>query len=395
MAFKLDPALRPYATDRQWEILEAWEREGSQEKAADAIGINRKAPSKTWHAVRRKAAKKGYAPESNMVHPVPDGFKLARHSQYYDKEGNPANKWVIATPDRERQEELFEAMVKGISDEIPREHAVPSDGVFMEDLMTVYPVGDHHLGMLSWARETDYDWDLQIGEEVLQKATDYLVECAPSSTTALIPFLGDFMHYDNFDTVTPTSKNQLDSDTRFSKLVEASIRSMRYLIGAALVKHQHVYVIVEFGNHDKASSIWLRNMMRVAFENEPRVTVDPSPKHFHYHRFGRNLIGTHHGDGVKMQNLPLLMATDRPEDWGQTDFRYWLTGHIHHSKTQAAISAQDFSGCMVESFRVLAPQDAWAHENGYRAWQDMKSIIIHKQYGEVSRNTVNMRMFDE
>ena len=53
---------------------------------------------------------------------------------------------------------------------------------------------------------------------------------------------------------------------------------------------------------------------------------------------------------------------------------------------------KDFTGCKVESFRILAPKDAWAAEKGYRAQQDMKAIILHKDYGEVARHIVNPEM---
>ena len=33
MTFKLDPNLREFATDRQWELLQAWEEHGSSRKA--------------------------------------------------------------------------------------------------------------------------------------------------------------------------------------------------------------------------------------------------------------------------------------------------------------------------------------------------------------------------
>ena len=96
-----------------------------------------------------------------------------------------------------------------------------------------------------------------------------------------------------------------------------------------------------------------------------------------------------------MATLPLIMAGDRPEDWGKTIYRYFWTGHVHHSKVQPAVSSQDFTGCVVESFRVLPPNDAWAHQKGYRAYRDMKAVVFHEDYGEVARHTVNPRMLGE
>ena len=74
---------------------------------------------------------------------------------------------------------------------------------------------------------------------------------------------------------------------------------------------------------------------------------------------------------------------------GTLRYRYWLTGHIHTQKQF------EFPGCLVESFRVLAPQDAWASNKGYRSGRDMKAIVYHIDFGEVSRVTVNPEMFRE
>ena len=80
------------------------------------------------------------------------------------------------------------------------------------------------------------------------------------------------------------------------------------------------------------------------------------------------------------------MAQDRAEDWGETTHRAWWTGHIHHE------TAKDFIGVKVESFRILAPEDAWASGQGYRSISDQKAIILHSDHGEVSRHTVNPAM---
>jgi hypothetical protein len=392
--FTLDTALREYCTPRQLELLEAWETHGSQRKAADALGTSKNVFPQALAAATGRAAQRGYSPDHDYTRPVPDGYKVRGVSTYYDKEGEAKGQWVKSERDKDRQAEMFEAMVAGLSDTLPR--VTPIEPVELDrsgDLMACYPVGDHHLGMLSWDKETGDDWDLKIAENMLNKATDHLVAASPNAASALVVFLGDFMHYDSFEPVTPSSRNQLDADGRFPKMVRVAIRTMRYLIDAALMKHGRVHVIIEIGNHDLSSSIWLMEAMRCIYENEPRVSLDTSPMHFHYHQFGKNLIGVHHGHGTKMAQLPLTMAADRPKEWGETTHRIWLTGHVHHSKTQAAIGAQDFSGCSVETFRILAPADAWAHQKAYRAQRDMKSIIFHREYGEVARNTVNPEMF--
>jgi len=394
MAFKLDEGLRPYATDAQWAKLKAVEEHGSERKAAEILGIHKKAFSVTKATVLKKAAIHGYAPDFDMVHPVPDGYRVRGVSTLYDMQTGAAKvQWVKTREDSERQEAIIREMAEAMAETLPRVKPTAGPKQASADLMACYPVGDHHFGQLSWDKETGADYDLDIAERLLTVCSQHLIETAPSCKQATIALLGDLVHYDGFESVTPTNRNQLDSDTRFPKMVRVAIRSVRRMIESALRRHQTVRVIIEIGNHDLATSICLMECLANVYENEPRVTVDTSPMHFHYFDFGKCLVGMHHGHGVKMQALPLIMATDRPAEWGRTKYRYWWTGHIHHSKTQAATSAQDFSGCTVESFRVLCPPDAWAAQKGYRPIRDQKAIILHREFGEVARHTVSPAMF--
>lgn len=384
-----DPKLREYATDRQWELLTAMWEHGGIKPAARALECDPQNIRRARAIVLKKAAQHGYAPDHDMIHPVPDGFKLKGTSTLYDAiTGEKKIQWVKTTADWQRQQEIMMEIAAELAADLPRlEPTPPPQTVLDNDLLVAYPVGDLHLGMLSWAKETGADWDLVIGEQAIVNAADYLVGNAPPAAHGLCVFLGDFMHYDSMEPTTPTSRNMLDSDGRFPKMVRVAIRCMRYLIERAAKKHAHVHVIIEVGNHDLASSIFLMECMRNVYENEPRITIDTAPRHFHYHRFGKNLIGVHHGHGVKMPQLPLLMAADRPDDWGQTTHRYWWTGHVHHDQ------AKDYVGVIVESFAVLGPEDAYAANKGYRSKRSMKAIVLHKEYGEVSRYTVSPDMF--
>lgn len=283
-------------------------------------------------------------------------------------------------------QEALEEAVEALKAELPRYKPIKAPRACDESLMVQYPVGDHHMGMLAWEEEVGRDYDLEISERLLVGAFKYLIDHAPAAKIGLLTFLGDFLHYDGFDSVTPTSKHQLDTDSRFPKIVRAAIRSIRTSINLALAKHEKVHVILEGGNHDPATTIWLMELLACVYENEPRVTIDTSPSRYHYYRFGENLLGTHHGDKAKPDKLPGIMACDRKEDWGQTTYRYFWTCHLHKD------AVVDCNGCRVETVRILAGQDAYAHQLGYRTPSDMKAIVYHKEFGEVSRNIVNPRM---
>ncbi len=318
---------------------------------------------------------------------MPEGFRVKGVSTYYGKDGEKRGQWVKSAVDHEQQLSMFQATVEAFADTLPRVAEIAGPDKTTDDVMTFYPVGDHHMGLLVWGEEVgkpgEADYDLEISEHILTAATRYLMKSAPASKRAALVFLGDFLHYDGIAPVTPTSGNILDTDTRFSKMVSAAVRVMRSMIEQAAKKHEEVDVIVEVGNHDLSSSIFIMEVLSNVYENNPRIKINRHPGHYHYLEFGENLVGTHHGHGAKLPELPLIMAVDQPEAWGRCKHRFMWTGHVHHSEVKDVKSVQ------VESFRVLAPGDAYAHNKGYRSKQDMKAIVLHKKYGEVARFSVN------
>ncbi|CAB4199667.1 hypothetical protein UFOVP1339_5 [uncultured Caudovirales phage] len=414
-----DENLKQYASPDQWAAYEAHCLTGTTGKAARHLGKARTTVQQQLKLLNEKALRGGYVPpgykiakvstttnadgdiksqsiqvkekgahDRDVMH-VPNPRNIIKTSTYYGVDRSVTGQWVQEKPQDVEREKLWEIFAKELSATVERvDPMMLRDQFYNTDLLACYLVGDHHHGMLAWGEETGGDdYDLTISESILRDASTYLIKSVPACDTALITFLGDFFHYDGMVPVTPTSGNVLDADSRFPKMVRAGIRSMRHMITAGLEHHRNVHVIVEIGNHDLSSSIFLMECLNNIYENEPRVTIDVSPSHYHYYEFGNSLIGTHHGHGSKMEKLPSIMACDRPEAWGRTRHRYWWTGHIH-SRT-----AHDFPGCSVESLRILAPPDAWAAQKGYRSIRDMKAIVIHKQHGEVARHTANPGMF--
>lgn len=297
----------------------------------------------------------------------------------------PVLQWVkTRATEQDRYDAMLEAL-ESLADEW-RGKADPVDpqSISDDDLLCVYPMGDPHLGMYAWAAETGADFDLEIAEDHLVSAVDHLVGLAPSATEALIINLGDFFHTDNNSNRTTRSNNALDVDTRWAKVLSVGIRTMRRCIDRALERHQRVRVINEIGNHDDHSAVMLSLALAQFYEREPRVAIDTSPDQFHWHRFGRCLIGTTHGHMTKPEQLMGVMANDRAEDWGETLYRYFYCGHVHHD------SLRELPGLYVETFRTLATRDKWTHGSGYRSGQDMKLDILHRKYGRINRHIVGI-----
>lgn len=275
--------------------------------------------------------------------------------------------------------------VEGIADKLPREPVIPApDSSGGAELLAVYPMGDPHLGMYAWEPEAGENFDLEIAERHLLGAVDRLVSLAPAAEAALILNLGDFFHADNASARTTRSHASLDVDGRWSKVLAVGVRVLCRVIERALERHARVTLRNEIGNHDDHTSIALSIALEHHYHDNPRVTVDTSPAKFWYYRFGDCLLATTHGDTCKLAQLPGIMAVDRREDWGQTEHRRWYTGHVHHE------SVKEFPGVVVETFRTLAPRDAWHAAQGYRSGRDMRLDIWHAKKGLINRHILGI-----
>lgn len=375
-----------YATSIQAKYIDAYIQLKSYRQVAKQFHVNEKTVRDAIKGVKLKAALQGYSPEHDMTKAVPDGFMVKGVSTYYDDEGKPKGQWVKSSADKVRQQEILKEAIEAMAEDLPKVEPRKGRLEVNEKLMAVYPIGDLHVGMLSWPEETGDEWDLKLAEEIQCSAMAKLVELSPACEWATIINLGDWFHYDNLEGVTARSGHHLDTDGRYAKMARIGVKIMRQCIESALDKHAKVRVINVIGNHDDTSSMMLSICLANIYEKEPRVIVDTSPSAFQYFRHGKVLVGCHHGHSTKPAALAGVMATDRSKDWGETEYRYWYIGHVHHQ------SVKDFAGCTVESFRTLAAKDAYSHWGGYRAPRDMKSIILHSEYGEVSRNTMNIGM---
>lgn len=253
-----------------------------------------------------------------------------------------------------------------------------------EDLLTVYPLADAHVGMMAWGRETGEDYDTNLATA---RITDWIGRCvaaSPASGTALILDVGDLMHADDQTNQTPASKHNLDVDTRYYRTIEVTIAALAASVQMALQKHAKVIVRILPGNHNPHSYMAIMFALAERYREEPRVTIQKVPGEFFMMEFGKVMITAHHGDKAKADRLVHFIADQYAEAWGRTKHRYLFTGHLHHHKSQ------DIGGVTWEQLRAVTARDAYAVSHAYTARAQLQAITLHRDRGEVQRVKVGM-----
>lgn len=366
----------------------------NKQHAADALGIPRNTfKNRIEVAMRRgivtseqqQEALHGWSPDHDMTHVVPKPFVVRGHSTLY-KDGKVALQWVKTKLSDKLLEDGLRAAVEALAETIPRAIPVASPTMCISQLCNQYTFTDTHIGMHAWDKQTGADWDLLIAERTLKSAFDYLISASAPAQTGIILNLGDLIHFDSLTPVTPTNGHILDADSRYSKVVKVAIRVLRYLVDKALTRHERIIVVMAEGNHDPASSVWLRHLFGLLYENESRVSIVDNETPYIVHQHGKTMLCYHHGHLAKKDALPILFAAQYPAIWGITTKRYCHTGHYHHS------DEKEHSGMIVKQHPTLAARDAYAARGGWISERRIEAITYHSEYGEVGTITCTPEM---
>jgi hypothetical protein len=234
-----------------------------------------------------------------------------------------------------------------------------------EPYLAVFGLFDVHFGKLCWAAETGSNYDLKIAETIFRNAVADLIAESSNRQIAkiVLPIGNDWLHIDNRDSKT-TSGTPQDVDGRFSKVFAAAklaaLWAVEILAGVAPVQVEWVP-----GNHDRTLSECLCHVVDAYFHRSDRVEVNAAPTSRKYFHWGCNLLGFAHGDEIKPENLPNLMATENPSAWAGSTCREWLIGHMHRSRQWVTKPVDTHQGTTVRVLRSLAGTDAWHFSRGY------------------------------
>jgi hypothetical protein len=369
-------------TDRQ-RLVVSLRRDGlSAREVGEQVGVHERNVMAMCSRIKARAAKQGHSPEHDMVHTVPKGFSVKGVSTYYNDDGQPVGQWVKSQADTQALfEQALEDFKQGLVEDVQGKAKPvdkPTDNKD-KNLAACYLIGDHHLGLRAWNKETGQDdYDIGISCKLLFNAVDTLTHASKHAHTGILVNLGDFFHANNIKNETG-SGTPLDVDGRAGMVIEAAGRLYKRLITRMLESHKEVWIINVRGNHDPDAALWLNAMIKMYYENEPRVKVFDNYNKFINFTWGDNLVVMHHGDKINVQRIYETITRVLAKEWGESKHRFAWTGHIHHKQ------AHEIGGLHHESWNVLPPPDAWHAASGYGSSRSMTAVLLHKTFGEHSR----------
>lgn len=232
---------------------------------------------------------------------------------------------------------------------------------------------DVHLGKYCWGKHTGESYDNDIAATVfMQAGYDLLKRTSHLNIDHIvIPIGHDFFQVDNWIGATTAGTIVESTDTRFSKTFQIGADSFVFLIDECL-KVAPVELLWVPGNHDMSTSFYLTQVINAYYHANKHVQVDSQFSTGHkgrkYRRFGVTFLGYVHGgqrDCPKDRDLPLLMATEEPDQWAASTDRAWRLGHLHTKRTSVVPVGDIFNGVRVERIPSLSATDAWHYDNGF------------------------------
>ena len=254
-------------------------------------------------------------------------------------------------------------------------------------LLVINPA-DIHIGKYASEIETNQEYNCKIAVNRVIEGVSGLIEKAKGFPIERVLFCigNDVLHIDNVYSTTTKGTYQ-DTDKKWWEHYEIAL-TLYVRCVEMLRKIGPVDIVHSMSNHDYQSGFHLAHTLQSWFRKAKDITFDISVAHRKYYKYGTNLLGIEHGDGAKMDNLPLLMAQENPSDWAQTTHRYWYLHHLHHKIKHKWRDGKDFIGVTVEYMRSPSSADSWHSRKGFTGAPLACEGFIHsKETGQVARLT--------
>ena len=283
------------------------------------------------------------------------------------------------------EKDLLSKVSRFIDEYSPYYPTIKTKNTNASHLLVINPA-DIHIGKYANPVETGSKYDVETACMQVLEGLEGLVEKAEGFEIEKILFCigNDVLHIDNVYGTTTKGTYQ-DTDGKWWEHFEIGL-ALYVKCVEILREIAPVDVIHCMSNHDYQSGFHLAHALKSWFRKDKRITFDVGVAHRKYYQYGTNLIGLEHGDGAKMDSLPLLMAQEKPEMWSSTKYRYWYLHHLHHKVKHKWRDAKDFIGVTVEYMRSPSGTDSWHNRKGFSGvLKAVEGFVHERNSGQVAR----------
>lgn len=381
---RVDERTREFGTDKEKEYADAIQLHGTARHAAKALGVNQATICKAITRMEARAARGGYAP-GHWDGGTPAGYLMGKVT-IQRKNDDGTSRWERMSPEMVTLEAMLDRCEERLKD-FPRFKPLRAAPCRPGNQLTNFlGLFDLHIGAKITADDPTQCWDIATAKQVIIESVTMAIHNAPKAKRLVLCFGGDVGHFDGLEPVTPRSKHVLHSDGSFDDLVDGVLDVATACIDLALKRYEEVYLIWAEGNHDQASSVMMRKMLPRIYAAEPRLTVLQSKTPFYALRFGKVMIGVHHGHGAKLMDYAGIFASMFRKMWGDAEYAYAHRGHEHH------IHSKERGGMISDQHPSLCPSDDYASGKGLISNRGCMMMTYHDDLGEISRSTTRPEM---
>lgn len=282
---------------------------------------------------------------------------------------------------KENYFDLRDAMVSDMRKHAPSYPKIKYPKISDGHLLVVDPA-DLHIGKLCDSLETGEEYNNQIAVKRITEGVTGLLQKSNGFKIDKILFIigNDILHVDTPRSTTTAGTPQDTDGMWYSNFLIA--KNIYIKIIEMLLSIAPVHVQYDPSNHDYTNGFFLADSIQSWFHKCEGVTFNADISHRKYFNYGKNLIGTTHGDGAKTADLPLLMAQEASKYWHEAIHRYFYIHHIHHKMSK------DYGSVCVEALRSPSGTDGWHHRQGFQhAPKAIEAFIHHKEHGQIARLT--------
>lgn len=303
-------------------------------------------------------------------------FKDIKHYWYKSQKFS-----IFAKNNSKTYLELRDEVIQAMDEYSPKYPTITRKPVTDGHLLLL-DIADLHIGKLSSIFETGEEYNHNIAVQRAKEGVEGILSKVSGFSIDKIVFVigNDVLHVDTPKNTTTAGTHQDVSCMWYDSFQMA--RQLYVDVIEQLITIADVHIIFNPSNHDYMTGFMLADSIKSWFRLSDNVTFDASIAHRKYYKYGKNLIGTTHGDGARQAKLPQLMSIEAKKEWAECEHYYWYTHHYHHK------DSKDLMNVTVETLRSPSSADSWHHKNGFQhAPKAVEGFLHHKEYGQVARLT--------